>query len=181
MQKELDRLDNDKADKLEFIQLKRNFEDLKEIVESFDENLDDEFDDVDSVEEDVLSLDRFEVKKSTEKEEDSVNSDAPITPEPNNAATLPKQTSVFPISKAPNADKIQNPAIGAIIRDEGMIKTVQKKNSLLQINTQNEVHLKRDDSPIIKSNQIGVNPSESPKRDKTPDPVLMQMENCKME
>ena len=57
MQQDIDRLDNDKADKLEFDQLRNKVEELKEIVDSFDDMDDeDEFDDEDSIEEDVLSL-----------------------------------------------------------------------------------------------------------------------------
>ena len=54
IQHELDRLDNSKADKLEFFDLKNKVDELQQVIDSFNEEEDDEDDDVDSVEEDVL-------------------------------------------------------------------------------------------------------------------------------
>ena len=61
-------MDNDKADQLKFVELKKEVEELKQVVNSFDDG--DEYDEEDSVEEDVLSLNREEGEQSFDQEED---------------------------------------------------------------------------------------------------------------
>ena len=75
IQQELDRLDNDKADKLELFELKNKVDELQQVIDSFNEEDDDDDEDVDSVEEDVLSLNRSDRDQDSlegegEKEDD---------------------------------------------------------------------------------------------------------------
>ena len=81
LQIEIDRLDNDKADQLEFTDLKLKVEEIKEIVDSFDDDgSDDEFDDEDSVEEDVLSLAKSNDPDGEGEDDNSQNSETAEKP-----------------------------------------------------------------------------------------------------
>jgi hypothetical protein len=122
-------IDNDKADRLEFHELQTKVEELKEIVEAFDEvDDDDEYDDEDSIEEDVLSL-----AKSGNGQEESEDQ--------------PEGEDFTPINKTPNNDKAKpmQDTFGS-----NLSMNVNKAPFSKDAQKQEEVHLKIDNSPIIK-------------------------------
>ncbi|CAI2384634.1 unnamed protein product [Moneuplotes crassus] len=195
VQNEIDRLDNDKADQLEFMELQQKVIDLKEIVDSFDEDDEDEFDDEDSVEEDVLSLNQSgnnlnaNSNSASDKDEQKVEENAEEQqPEEENKDQTINEVASVEKRKEVLHDMPDMSQIKSIIEENPLtmpLKTVVKTNSvspadspqylqkinLSNIDTQKEVHLQDDDfkSPIIKPVKIDM--TQKSKRDTTPDPA----------
>ena len=200
VQRELDRLDNDKADKLEFFELKEKVEELKEIVDSFDDDEDDQWDEEDSVEEDVLSLAKgndFISGQELEGEED-VFSSSNKTPLPflnneNNQEMKEDSNKEFGqsnkvseqsnhISEKSNTIIPEDKEVKNIIKDSKVrkisidSKIQERKKESPNIDTQQEVHLEKDNSPLIKPVLMGLHSQDDTKRDNTPDPTLNREE-----
>ena len=104
------------------------------MVDAFDEEDDDEFDDEDSVEEDVLSLAKSGDRQQTESENDS------------------KEQEVEEIKKSEEAKDKSEP------EEEFDSKTPAIKH--MKIDTK-EVHLPRDESPLIRPIRVLDTPSKS--------------------
>ncbi|CAI2386022.1 unnamed protein product [Moneuplotes crassus] len=185
MQNEIDRLDNDKADQLEFIELQQKVADLKKIVDSFDEeDSEDEFDEEDSVEEDVLSL-----HQSGENENMNSNSEGENQEDQLENPELERESGTSSHkNNSSQGENLPSSLVKPIIEEDSALETLKpetemssvspasspansKKRNKVKLDSQKEIHLKDEDedSPVIKPVKIEI--GENSRRDRTPDPA----------